>query len=193
MTVEIITQEEHAKRLDHIFPEYNLDTNPGTWINMKHTSGDGRSLNIEVDTRKKQYRICVNWPYMNGQHYEPVQSVTSPRISWTKNDPVILNEADRRILEWYNQQYPLMYNQAVADRLREEQRVNKVKALLEYLDVKGEPDLSRETYWPYKYGINQLQISTNRIRIETDYLDHDTATEIIHFIKELTQKKLKEE
>lgn len=164
-----------------------LDHCVGVNCSLEHESGDGRSVFICIQDRKK-WEASVTWPHERGSWYRPEEGVWKIGVSKSRGPEILAREIERRLLGAYNQEYPKQLALLRGAQNRDAHRKALRDELLALIDP-GRPlpdHMQDATQLPvYNCGLRQLNVScgeADEVELHTTYLPKAVAVKIIQLL-----------
>ena len=177
-----------AQELCKYLTEYEVEPDRclGVCSMIKHKSGDGRQISIRTEGHSSQEKYIVRptWPRYDGSVYAPDESCRIG-VSVKRGIETLAKEIKRRFIPSYHEQYPIQ----LAKKQEWVDRDNKTKSLRDHIvcdllnDTIGAHEQRSEQISCCRYGVRQVGVSGERVRLVTDYLPEDVAIEIVTLLK----------
>lgn len=159
----------------------------GVNISLEHESGDGRSIFIVTQDRKK-WEASVTWPHERGTWYEPDEKSKHIGVSKHRGAEALADGITKRLLPVYHEEYPKQLARLQAHRDRQARHIALRDELLEMIDPGREraEHMKDATQLPvYNCGLRRLSVSAgeaDEVELQTTYLPADVARKVIQLL-----------
>jgi len=174
-------QLKMAKELCKTLTEYEPDESYciGIFCGIKHKSNDGRALIIN-DQDPKRYIASCHYD----ADYKPEKVLTQIGGGKKRGIPSLAESISKRLLPVYDVQYPKSLElKEESERCQKSQRAVRDR-MLDILETKAS-DFHTDSLQvlPYKHGVNEVTVSTDRVKIETAYIPEEVAAKVLKLLK----------
>lgn len=156
---------------------------------LRHQTMPEAGLHVNINDSSK-YVISGSWPTASGFGTFCPNSCKSINVKRDKTSDIMCREIQRRLLTWY---YPELENQVKLKEgylQRQATKTSTLDDIVKMLECTG-PQSGYDTFRPYRYGINECQVSGDgkKVRFATESLPVDTVKQIIELMKTLVPKR----
>lgn len=148
------------------------------------SDGEGRLLLFNTTHKPGKLSISGSWPLTKDRNTCSPDNTPKITVSASRTAADIARDIERRFLPDYLELHAKMIILRDKENASSDAQAVRVKALGELLEEEASEQNIKNAYFRlYKWGITDVRISSDTMRIELGYLPHNVAEKVIKLLK----------